>query len=254
MGMQEFGQILKKEREARHLSQTRLSELMSVTPQAVSKWERARGCPDMDMLCKLASFFEVSLDYLWGREQSTASMYVLPDDGKLRILQCLGQTVLTQNEYDPLTRIPLMFGDAPKNTAIGVEVWGSADIAGDVAGDIGAGGNISCGNIGGDAAAAQGITCGNVGGELTAGAFVNCGNVDGDVTAGDSVTCGNIKGDLIAVGDVICGDIRCDVSAKGTVQCGNIGGDVTCEADIHCQSIGGTVGDAKVVYVEKQAP
>ena len=54
MGMQEFSQVLKKEREARHLSQTQLSECMSVTPQAVSKWERARGCPDMDMLCKLA--------------------------------------------------------------------------------------------------------------------------------------------------------------------------------------------------------
>ena len=250
MGMQEFSQVLRKEREARHLSQTRLSELMSVTPQAVSKWERGRGCPDMDMLCKLASYFEVSLDYLWGREQSAAGMYVLPDDGKLRVLQCRGQTVLTQGEYDPQTRIPLLFGDAPQNAAICVEIWGNADIVGDVAGDVGAGGSITCGNIGGDAAAAQSIACGAVVGDLTAGAYVNCENVDGDVTAGDFVNCGNIKGDLIAVGNVTCGDIRCDVSANGTVTCGSIGGDVTCEADIHCQSIGGTIGDAKVVYVE----
>lgn len=254
MGMQEFSQVLKKEREARHLSQTQLSECMSVTPQAVSKWERARGCPDMDMLCKLASFFEVSLDYLWGREQSAASMYMLPDDGTLRILQCLGQTVLTQDTYDREKAIPLFLGKTYADAEMHVEVWGNAVIDGSIGGDVTVGGDISCGNVGGDATAAHNIDCGNVGGELTAGGSVDCGNVNGDVTAGDRVSCGNIKGDLIAIGDVTCGDIRCDVSAKGTVRCGDIGGDVTCEADIHCQNIGGTVGDAKVVYVEKQAP
>lgn len=251
MGMQEFSQILKQKREAMHISQTHLAELVHVTSQAVSKWECGRSFPDMETLCRLADYFEISLDCLWGRNIGVPEISLLPDDGRLRILQCSGKRVLTQNEYDPNVKIPLQIEDCT-NTEISLEIWGSAEIDGDIAGDVGAGGSITCANIGGDVAAALGIVCGNVAGDVTAGEDVTGGNIGGGVTAGEGVVCGNVKGDLIAVGNVVCQNVRCDVSANGTISCGDIHGDVTCDADIYCQSIGGNIGDARIIYLEKQ--
>ena len=166
MGMQEFSQILKQKREAMHISQTRLAELVHVTSQAVSKWECGRSFPDMETLCRLADYFEISLDRLWGRSISVSEIPLLPDDGKLRILQCCGKKVLTQDEYDASLKIPLQIENC-QTPGLAIEIWGSAEIDGDITGDVGAGGDIVCGNIGGDAAAAQSITCGNIIGEVT---------------------------------------------------------------------------------------
>ena len=58
---------IKQARQEQNLTQEQLAELLSVSAQAVSKWENG-GCPDCELLPKIADFLEVSLDHLFSRK------------------------------------------------------------------------------------------------------------------------------------------------------------------------------------------
>lgn len=59
------GQILFL-RKQKGLTQEDLASALGVSGQAVSKWESAQCCPDITLLPKIASLFEVSIDELMG--------------------------------------------------------------------------------------------------------------------------------------------------------------------------------------------
>ena len=61
-----IGQIIKKLRKERNLTQEELAEQLGVTSQAVSKWENGYGLPDISQVIPLASVFNVSTDVLFG--------------------------------------------------------------------------------------------------------------------------------------------------------------------------------------------
>ena len=52
-------------RKQKGMTQEQLGELLNVSGQAVSKWEKG-GVPDVYLLPKIAEIFEVSIDYLFG--------------------------------------------------------------------------------------------------------------------------------------------------------------------------------------------
>ena len=54
---------LRKEQE---ITQTALAEYLSVSPQAVSRWENGVSIPDICLLPQIAAFFSVSIDDLFG--------------------------------------------------------------------------------------------------------------------------------------------------------------------------------------------
>lgn len=54
-------------RKERNITQTQLAEYLFLVPQTVSKWEAGNGTPDISLLPKIADFFGVSLDDLFGR-------------------------------------------------------------------------------------------------------------------------------------------------------------------------------------------
>ncbi|MBO6203232.1 MAG: helix-turn-helix transcriptional regulator [Selenomonas sp.] len=62
-----LAQNIKKARNDKHLSQRALADIIGVSQQTVGSWEVGRTSPDNEMLQKLASFFNVSVDYLLGR-------------------------------------------------------------------------------------------------------------------------------------------------------------------------------------------
>lgn len=59
-----FAKKLQKLRQNRELSQENLAEILNVSRQSVSKWERGKGYPEMDKLIFLSDYFDVSLDEL----------------------------------------------------------------------------------------------------------------------------------------------------------------------------------------------
>ena len=55
-------------RKSRGWSQAELAERLRISTQAVSKWERGLGYPDVAMLVPIADLLCVSLDELFGRK------------------------------------------------------------------------------------------------------------------------------------------------------------------------------------------
>lgn len=68
-------------RLAQGLSQGELAEMLHISPQSVSKWERGGSVPDIDNLCALSEIFQVSLDVLLNREKEGKKVMVGVDGG-----------------------------------------------------------------------------------------------------------------------------------------------------------------------------
>ena len=65
------GTTIKNLREERHLTQAELAETIGVSSKTVSKWETARGLPDISLLQPLARALGISVIELMNGEQIT---------------------------------------------------------------------------------------------------------------------------------------------------------------------------------------
>ena len=63
-----FPKQIKYLRQSRALSQVQLADKL-VKKQSISNWENDNIRPSVEMLEKIADFFDVSTDYLLGREE-----------------------------------------------------------------------------------------------------------------------------------------------------------------------------------------
>ena len=68
-----FGELLRKEREARGLSQSELAEKAGLQPSAISHFELGRRTPSFDNLKRVADALSVTVDYLLGRQPQHAN-------------------------------------------------------------------------------------------------------------------------------------------------------------------------------------
>ena len=60
------GERLKELRKDRGLSQKQLAEILGISENSISLYERNINTPDDDMKVKIANYFNVSMDYLLG--------------------------------------------------------------------------------------------------------------------------------------------------------------------------------------------
>lgn len=63
-----FSEQLRKLRRLNNLTQTELSKLLNVSNGTIAMWETDKRQPDIDTLKKLANFFNVTTDYLLGKD------------------------------------------------------------------------------------------------------------------------------------------------------------------------------------------
>lgn len=63
-----FGVRLKELRLSKKLTQQQLGDIVHVSKVSISGYERGERSPDKDTLTALANFFNVSTDYLLGRD------------------------------------------------------------------------------------------------------------------------------------------------------------------------------------------
>lgn len=64
-----IGENLKKQRKFRELTQEQLADILGVSFQSVSKWERGEGYPDIEMLPTIANCFGITVDELIGMNE-----------------------------------------------------------------------------------------------------------------------------------------------------------------------------------------
>ena len=66
--MKIFGARLREVRKIKKLTQKELAEQIGIKQNSYSDWETGKNEPSIENLVKLADLFDVSLDWLFGRE------------------------------------------------------------------------------------------------------------------------------------------------------------------------------------------
>ena len=57
-------------RQSKKMSQSQLADRLGVKKQTVSNWENDNIMPSVEMVVKVADYFNVSTDYLLGRDEA----------------------------------------------------------------------------------------------------------------------------------------------------------------------------------------
>lgn len=96
------GAVIKELREKNHLTQSELAERLCVSDKTVSKWETAKGYPDISLLEPIAKVFGISItELISGNAVSNVNVsanmmrskfYVCPVCGN--IIHCMGEAVV----------------------------------------------------------------------------------------------------------------------------------------------------------------
>lgn len=105
--MRAFVSKLKELREERGLQQKELAEFLNVSKSTISGWEVGRNEPKQEILIKIASFFEVTTDYLLGREDDFGNVTISSGN-----ISGNGNTVNSHNTINARTSPPLSTSDA----------------------------------------------------------------------------------------------------------------------------------------------
>ena len=71
-----IGKTISAMRKAKAMTQEQLSEVFGVSTAAVSKWETGTAYPDIELLPKIAEFFDISIDRLLGYDMSKIEMNI----------------------------------------------------------------------------------------------------------------------------------------------------------------------------------
>ncbi len=98
----EFKDRLKATRKQKHLSQDKLAELLGVTKQAISHWERGTREPDHETLLAIADILNVSTDYLLGHADMTAQII---SQSELELLELFRTTDSRQRLLDYASKL-----------------------------------------------------------------------------------------------------------------------------------------------------
>lgn len=61
-----IGYRIKELKTEKHISQSQLGEMLGVSQDTVSLWEKSKSLPSVDIIIKLSEIFSVSCDYILG--------------------------------------------------------------------------------------------------------------------------------------------------------------------------------------------
>ncbi len=114
-------------RREHNMKQDELAEMLGVTPQAVSKWENGASMPDISLLPKIARIFGVTIDELFGADNTPKpDVQMLPvekrksfDEMILRIRVQDGGDKVNVNLPLPLIKLALEIGMTSSMVNIG---------------------------------------------------------------------------------------------------------------------------------------
>lgn len=70
---EKIGKFIYNQRKKLNLTQTELAKKLSITSQAISKWENGRGIPDIEMLNELSKIFNIDIKDIINGEETKIS-------------------------------------------------------------------------------------------------------------------------------------------------------------------------------------
>ena len=96
-------------RREKGMKQEELSELLGVSPQAISKWENDHTCPDISLLPTLAKIFGISVDELLsGKKEEKPSVRIVPEPERKDIKDMMFRIIVnSKNGEEVRVNIPL---------------------------------------------------------------------------------------------------------------------------------------------------
>jgi transcriptional regulator with XRE-family HTH domain len=226
-------------RKERNITQDVLAAAMEVSVQAISKWETGASLPDIMQLPRIAKFFGVTIDYLFYSESVEEKIIVngeLPNDNIYRVIQFKGNHMLGIDCWEPEKiinlKIPDVLSDGTSDHVLNMEIWGNANVNGNITGYLECNGGVNCGDIGSYIESNGGVNCGNIGSYIESNGGINCGNVGSYIECDGGVNCGNVNGYVECEGNLSCADIMSQVECGGDIRCKEIRGNVECEGNI----------------------
>ena len=111
---------LKELRKSRNLKQSEVAKAIYTTQQNYSRYEQGLVEPDFETLKKLAIFFDVTIDYILGKEASELILISKEDFQKLKeaseIIQKIDKTYNNSNYF---STGDIQIGNNNNNIAIG---------------------------------------------------------------------------------------------------------------------------------------
>ncbi len=72
MNLEKIGELIKEKRQEKNLTQEELANLLFVSNKTVSKWERGKGLPSIELLMPICKALDIELkELLSGKKDST---------------------------------------------------------------------------------------------------------------------------------------------------------------------------------------
>lgn len=234
-----YGEKILKFRKEANLTQNELAEKLFVSYQAISQWENGITKPDIDMLPKLATIFNKSIDEFFYDEQSSSFKVKKYEEDKLYIVVAKGKDLIKVVDYENSESFHDNVEIKIEGDALNIQSNFSIYINGNVEGDVSAGNNITSENINGGVTAGNNINCDNIYGGVTAGNNIYCDNINGGVTVGNNIECDDIYGGVNVGHDLSCDQISGNIQVSGNIECNtieaetiDIEGNIICNSDI----------------------
>lgn len=67
-----LGDKLRELRKKNHVTQAKLADYLNLDASSVAKYESGKVTPSQDVLLKMAQYFDVSVDYLLGKDSDSS--------------------------------------------------------------------------------------------------------------------------------------------------------------------------------------
>jgi DNA-binding XRE family transcriptional regulator len=93
--METLGKRIAALRREKNLKQDDVAQALSVSPQAVSKWENDQTCPDISLLPQLAKLLGVSVDELLeGKKEVAPVVTMVPEENRKELKDMILRVVV----------------------------------------------------------------------------------------------------------------------------------------------------------------
>lgn len=105
----EMGAFIAKNRKARNMTQSELAQRLNVTSQAVSRWERGLGFPDIGTLLPLADALGIGIDELINTKRKDDDQFsAVTAVGSIQKTICIAIEQINDSKWRKMVRLEIL--------------------------------------------------------------------------------------------------------------------------------------------------